>query len=231
MTTDPFRAYWNDTAAERDKAFWIEDETDPKLLDYLRKETCLERGVLDGLAFVERHGGLDGDALEIGAGAGWSTALLTRREGVRGVVAVDYSEHRVTRLAPLVFRQMGGSMDKVRFLKADIFSVDLPACGFDLVLFVQSLYMHHPLRAMTDLAHRVLRPGGKALVCCEDFLGEPGEPPFRDISGRYYYHSDEAYRQAFEAAGFQFHRQQLDYQFYPHPGEPRPVANYLALKG
>jgi SAM-dependent methyltransferase len=229
MGGDPYLSYWNDIAKERDKAFWIEDVSETRLLDYLRTETNLERGLLDGLRFAEGFGGVAGAVLEIGAGAGWATAHVSRLGGVKSITAVDYSDHRLTRLAPLVFQQLDGEIGKVRFLKADIFLLDLPVEAFDLVLFTQAFYMFHPLARMAELANRVLRPGGKALVCCEDFLGEPGEPPYRDISGRYYYHDDQEYQRAFEQAGFQFHRQPLGYLFYPNPNA-KSTANYLAFK-
>ena len=101
---------------------------------------------------------LSGTCLEIGCGAGRITQALTTT--FERVIAIDVSEEMIAlaRAAP---------PDNVEFHRADATTIPLPAAAVDAVLTCHVLQHLESLeyvgRYLAD-AHRVLRPGGAAMV-------------------------------------------------------------------
>lgn len=225
---DTVFAYWNNVELEKTKPYWVEEEHAEPLRGYLRLETNLERGFNDALAFAGRLRPFGGDVIEIGAGTGWTTAALSRLP-VRSITAVDFSRHRIEVLAPRVLQHLGGDAAKVRFIAADIFSLELPPAAHSMAVLNQTFYMFSPLRTLADLLFTRLVPGGVAVISCDNFYHAPPRPPVRDASGRYAYtHGD--YREALEGAGFTVQVQELGYQFYPQLEGLLPSVNFFGVK-
>lgn len=226
--SDPVFDYWNNVEMEKTKPYWVEEERGESLHDYLRRQTNLERGFEDALAFAAKLGPLGGACLEIGAGTGWTTARLSGLP-VETITAVDFSRHRIEVLAPRVLRLMGGNPAKVRFVSADIFALELPPGEFNAVVLNQAFYMFSPLQRLAEMLFAWLKPGGVAIISCDIFCQDPPRPPVRDASGRYSYaHQD--YREALEAAGFAVQVQGLGYQFYPSLEGMLPSVNFFGVK-
>ncbi len=67
--------YWNNIEIEKTKPYWVEDESDLKLLHFLQEETNLKKCFQEAVMYAEQFGG--GHVLEIGAGVAWTSALLS----------------------------------------------------------------------------------------------------------------------------------------------------------
>jgi SAM-dependent methyltransferase len=104
--------------------------------------------------------GADARVLEVGSSFGHMTFLLARR--FREVVAVDLSAESVA-LAARRARHYG--VANVRFAEADAERLEaFPDRSFDGVFSFSTLrFCPQPTRALAEI-HRVLRPGGRAVV-------------------------------------------------------------------
>lgn len=220
--------YWNDVEIQKTDPLWIEDVSDTKLIHYLREETNLERCFLDAVSFAKDLGCMKGCALDIGAGVGWSSAIISKMPLVQTVTATDFSKHRLTKICPIVFKQFGGNYNKLTIRLGNFLHLEWKPQSFDIVIFVQSLYMFSDITRVLNKVNRLLVPGGLLIVGCERI--SPEYPIFStkffkrnlkwllrgraDTSGNRYF-IDSEYRKAIKGAGFDYKFQLLDYSVYP----------------
>lgn len=142
-------------------------------LDYTEEEAQQEEATFKTAAATDRRQLVrekltlqpDEDVLSIGCGPGFEPAELARVVGQHGSVhGIDQSEAMLA----LARRRCSG-IPNITLLKAD--AIDLPIAdnSIDAAVAVQVYeYIEHLERALTEL-HRVLRPGGRAVVYDTDF--------------------------------------------------------------
>ena len=235
-------SYWNDIEVEKKKPFWIETEEDPKLLNFLQKGTNLQKCFEDSLQFAKSFGGLQGNVLEIGAGVAWTSAIISKNPEVKEVTALDFSETRLLKIAPLVFKQLKGDFAKFRPVVGDFLGQDFGGAErFDAVVFCQALYMFSNMYEVLDKVYSLVRPGGVVIIACERIT-----PNFPKISLRYYkrlarkmlfgradatgnnFYIDVEYKKALEKVGFAYHFQSLPYSVYHDSGIN--AGNHFGIK-
>jgi SAM-dependent methyltransferase len=134
-------------------AWWrcVQEEF-PKFIPFL-VETC-------GVRFAGR-------VLEIGAGACWFSAELSKLPEVREIVATDFSRKLLRELAPRVFELRQACAAKITRMPGDFHQLAFPDASFDFV--VCSAVLHHAVdivRALREV-RRVLRPGGRLVAIRE----------------------------------------------------------------
>lgn len=245
--------YWNDVEVEKGKAFYVSGPEDLRLLRYLREETYLERCFMDAVRYSEEAlGGIGPDVLDVASGVCWTSAILSMREGVRQVTAIDYSSFRLFEIAPFAIGQLGGDPDRIKRIHGDFMEMDFPPGSFDTVVFCQALYMFDNIEKVLGKVESVLRPGGRLIISAErlnapsflsgDFLmqvfSDPkgalwalakgkGLKPGADETGRCFYR-DCDYKKAIERSGLRYHLQMLPYKIFG----PVPVnaGNYFGVK-
>jgi len=103
-----------------------------------------------------------GSVLEIGGGPGHGAVLLARRAPRVSITGADIDPAMVARATARVARHR--LQDRVRFEVADV--TRLPHSDSSIDLVVSTFSMHHwqdPATALTEI-HRVLRPGGRAIL-------------------------------------------------------------------
>jgi ubiquinone/menaquinone biosynthesis C-methylase UbiE len=103
-----------------------------------------------------------GSVLEIGGGPGHGAVLLARRAPGVSITGADIDPAMVARATARVARHR--LQDRVRLEVADVTRLPHPDSAFDIVL--SSFSMHHwedPVTAFAEI-HRVLRPGGRAII-------------------------------------------------------------------
>lgn len=245
-------AYWNDEEQERAKPYWVESVDDRRLLDYLEQQTHLRKCFEDALAFTHSNlSALRGVVVDLGAGVGWTSAILSRHPAIRSVQAIDYSRHRLFKIAPIVFEQFGAITAKIERHCCSMADLGTPAGSVDVVVFCQALYMSDNPVGLLRNVERILRPGGVVIVACESI--EPAASAARrlarvarglvstspthwldvirganpDKSGRRRYRDDD-YKRFLRCAGFQVVVQNLDYRL--HDDVPLLATNYFGLK-
>jgi ubiquinone/menaquinone biosynthesis C-methylase UbiE len=166
------REYWNDIEIEKKKPYWIEDVSDLKLLHFLQEETNLQRCFQDAMKFAEKLGGIRRHVLDIGAGVAWTSALLSKKDEVESITATDYSEHRLKKIGPTVFKQLKGNKDKFMPIVGDFLELDFQVNHYQTIIFCQSLYMFPDLRSVMDKVSKLLVSGGIIMITCERITPE-----------------------------------------------------------
>ncbi|HEB02228.1 MAG TPA: class I SAM-dependent methyltransferase [Nitrospirae bacterium] len=235
-----YHHYWNDIEVEKTKAFYVTDPSDTKALRYLREDTFLERCFLDAIKYAnERLCGVGHNVLDVAAGICWSSALVSKLEGISKITAVDYSEHRLKMIAPIVIRQLEGRSDLIETECVDFFKADYEKGSFDTIVFCQALYMFDDMEETLKRTAELLSPGGRVIIACErlnipsffslaflygllygpkDALWQLGTKlgfiPQLDDTGKHYY-TDRDYENAIRKAGLDYQFQKLDYRIFP----------------
>ena len=119
--------------------------------------------------FLTRRCGVDfrGRVLEIGAGAAWLSAEISKQPRVVEVVTTDFSPKLLKEQAPKVFKLLSAHGSKITRMPADFHQMDFPDSYFDAV--VCSAVLHHAANIVQVLreAKRVLKPGGKFVAIRE----------------------------------------------------------------
>ncbi|MGO9206884.1 MAG: class I SAM-dependent methyltransferase [Candidatus Limnocylindrales bacterium] len=104
------------------------------------------------------------EVLEVGCGPGHLAIRMARDHGLR-VTASDLDSAMVVRAQANIERVFGADdLGRPGCTEADVAALPFPSESFDVV--VSTFSMHHWADASAGLAeiHRVLRPGGRALV-------------------------------------------------------------------
>jgi ubiquinone/menaquinone biosynthesis C-methylase UbiE len=119
--------------------------------------------------FLTQECGLEfrGRVLEIGAGAGWLSAELSKEPKVVEIIATDSSAQPLKEQAPKVFKLLQANTGKITRMRADFHKLDFPDDHFDMV--VCATVLHHAANIVQVLreAKRVLKPGGKFVAIRE----------------------------------------------------------------
>ncbi|NOS71851.1 MAG: class I SAM-dependent methyltransferase [Verrucomicrobia bacterium] len=130
---------------------------------------CLREDYPKFIPFLTKKCGLDfrGRILEIGAGAAWFSAELSKLPGVVEVIATDFSPKLLKEQAPRVFKLLQARESKITRMPADFHKLDFANNHFDFV--VCSAVLHHAVNMVEVLreARRVVKPGGKVVAIRE----------------------------------------------------------------
>ncbi len=129
---------------------------------------CVREDFPKFVPFLRRAGlNFRGRVLEIGAGAAWFSAELSKLPGVVEIVTTDLSPRRLKEDAPKIFKLLKAREGKITRMPADFHKLDFPDNHFDFV--VGSAVLHHALNIGMVLreARRVLKPGGQFVLIRE----------------------------------------------------------------
>ena len=128
------------------------NEEFPKFIPFLR-DRC-------GVKFA-------GKILEIGAGACWFSAELSKLPAVESIIATDFSPKLLKELAPRVFAERRAQAGKITRMPGDFHKLQLPDNNFDFV--VCSAVLHHAVNMVEVLREvkRLLKPGGQFIAIRE----------------------------------------------------------------
>jgi SAM-dependent methyltransferase len=121
------------------------------------------------IPFLTRECGLQfrGRILEIGAGAAWFSAELSKLPNVVELVVTDFSPKVLKEHAPRVFKLLQANTAKITRTPGDFHRLPFPANHFDFV--VCSAALHHATNMVQLLceAKRVLKSGGRLVAIRE----------------------------------------------------------------
>jgi ubiquinone/menaquinone biosynthesis C-methylase UbiE len=175
-----------------DEAAWLRcvKEDFPKYIPFLTKQCGLE---------------FRGRILEIGAGAAWFSAELSKLPQVVEITATDVSTRLLKTPALKVFKLLKAKEAKIIRTPADFGALDFPNNYFDVVVCADALHRAVNLLRVLREVKRVLKPGGKLVA-----IREPVRPlvRFRSKTQRLARgkhptpgHALSEYRHSFELAG------------------------------
>lgn len=119
--------------------------------------------------FLTRQCGLEfcGRVLEIGAGAAWLSAELSKEPKVVEIIATDFSAEQLKEQAPKVFKLLEANTGKITRMRADFCKLDFPDNHFDFVVCATVLHYASNIVQVLREAKRVLKPGGKFVAIRE----------------------------------------------------------------
>lgn len=155
--------YLSQLAHEKELAFREADDhlvtefgSEEEWLRCIREDFPKFTTFLTGRCKLRFHGRI----LEIGAGAAWFSAELSKLPEVNEVFATDFSPRLLKEQAPRIFELLGADAKKITRMPADFHALDFPDGHFDFV--VCSAVLHHAVDMVRLLreARRVLKPNG-----------------------------------------------------------------------
>ena len=112
--------YWNNIENEKKKEWWIEDSNDKKVVNFLQKS-----GLLEEFTIATKNMNLNGKILDLAAGTCWTSAELSKYKDVKFVDAVEFSHHRIDKLAPLTIEFLEGVMSKINRIHGSFYDLML----------------------------------------------------------------------------------------------------------
>jgi SAM-dependent methyltransferase len=124
------------------------------------------------LSYALERAGLEpaGTIVDLGAGTCWLSALLASRPAVERVIAIDFSERRLRRLAPVAIAYLGAPPEKIERVVADFYDHGVEPGIADWV-FMDAAFHHaaEPVR-LARVAFDLLRRGGTFVLFREPSL-------------------------------------------------------------
>ncbi len=131
--------------------------------------TSLQRDLRRFIPFLIAKCGLDfhGRILEIGAGAAWLSAELSKLPKVVEVITTDYSPLLLKEQAPRVFSALGAKAAKITRVPADFHQLEFPDNHFDFVVCSEALRDAANIVQVLREVKRVLKPGGRFVAIRE----------------------------------------------------------------
>ena len=153
------------------------------------------------VAFLRDNLGLEfrGRILELGAGAAWFSAELSKLPKVVEMVATDFTAGGLQQHAPHVFKTLRAHEAKISRRPASPHRLNFPDRHFDFVVCAGVLHDAMNLLVLLREIRRVLKPGGQLVAVREPVksLVSRGTPRLKQPL-----YSRADYEDVFERAGF-----------------------------
>jgi ubiquinone/menaquinone biosynthesis C-methylase UbiE len=163
-----FAGYWNNEEIEKEKDWYILNGNSNKLTDYLTRKTTYHDEFRSIVTFMETNGlRLKGVGVDIAAGVCWTTALLSRIEGVDTLYALDISRHRLEKIAPRVFDLFGAKQEKIVRVLGSFYDIRLPDASVDFCFMSQAFHHADNPDLLLSEVRRILKSRGLILMIGE----------------------------------------------------------------
>ena len=163
-------SYLSSLAHERELAFReSEGHLDVEFGSEAEWLRCVREEFPKFIPFLTDRCGLNfrGKILEIGAGACWFSAELSKLPQVEEIIATDFSPKLLKEQAPKIFRLLHAESHKITRMPGDFHRLDFADDAFDFV--VCSAVLHHAVDMVAVLreARRVLKKRGRFVAIRE----------------------------------------------------------------
>ena len=106
---------------------------------------------------------LQGRILEIGAGVGWCSGVLSHSSAVSEVYALEYDPYCVNTLMPKVHKCLDADVEKVHYVHGSFNHIP-ESNAFDLIVSMGALHHSENLQQTLQACYDALRPGGYLLA-------------------------------------------------------------------
>lgn len=153
----------------REGAVELQSQVHTKLLDQFTSPEAAQRFLMSGRTAWRRdalikaqlvmHKEYSGQVLEIGAGSGWCSSLISTVPEVDRVYCLDYDPVSVQMLMPVVQKSIGANTAKIERVIGSYNSLPLEN-EIDFVVSIGALHHSEHLFATLSECFKVLKPGG-----------------------------------------------------------------------
>ena len=107
---------------------------------------------------------IEGTVVEVGAGTGFCSALISKRKNVKKIYALDFEMFSLEKLMPNVFEALGAKEDKIERVLGSYDDMKLEDNSIDLIVGMGALHHSQDLKTSFNEFYRVLKPGGYVLI-------------------------------------------------------------------
>ena len=127
----------------------------------LRDYKQFEQLIGGALSFLKKiHHPARGVAVDMGSGTGVGACILSRFDEVEKVFAVEFSEHFVEKVMPLVFEKYNANIEKIQRVVSDFNHLKIEDGSLGIILDIDSFHHSEDLDRTLQECQRVLAPGG-----------------------------------------------------------------------
>jgi ubiquinone/menaquinone biosynthesis C-methylase UbiE len=103
---------------------------------------------------------LSGRILEIGAGSGWCSSLLSKEKEIEELYVLDYDGYSVRTLIPMVAKNLDADEDKMRLVVGSYNNIKTEDNFFDFIISIGAIHHSENLYKTFEECKRCLKPGG-----------------------------------------------------------------------
>jgi len=162
--------YWNNIELEKKKAWWIAEGEYQNCRNYIKESGLLaEAEKAIELSRIRDSTGKC-EVVDLAAGIGWFSALISRIPNVSEIHAVEISDHRIGILCEHAFKMLDGEAEKLHRYLGSFYETQLKTGSVDFIFLSQAF--HHadnPLHLLVE-CDRLLKKGGKIVLIGEHFI-------------------------------------------------------------
>jgi ubiquinone/menaquinone biosynthesis C-methylase UbiE len=127
----------------------------------LRDYKQFEQLIGGALSFIKKIGAsAGGTAIDMGSGTGVGACILSRIDTVDKIFAVEFSEHFVDKVMPLVFEKYNANIEKIQRVVSDFNHLNIADNSLGIVLDIDSFHHSEDLDCTFQECYRVLAPNG-----------------------------------------------------------------------
>lgn len=161
--------YWNDLEEEKKKEWWINDGNYEKCIQYLINSNLLqdykdsEKYIIEKCNMSEQGARI----LDLAAGIGWTSSLLSKLDCIREVLAVELSVHRIGELFEHAVKMFGGNASKIKRYIGSFYSLKLDDNSIDVIFMSQAFHHANKPFALLQECDRVLVKNGRIVIIGE----------------------------------------------------------------
>ena len=160
--------YWNNENEEKKKEWDIRDGNFKKLEKYL-----LSSGLKGDLIKALRLSGLRSKTMlrgiELGGGVCWSASILFNQLDIKEMQFLEFSEHRIVKIAPLILQHYDIPSDKVKLILGSFYETKCPDESMDFILLSQAFHHAADVESLLKEMYRILKKDGIVIIIGEHY--------------------------------------------------------------
>lgn len=162
--------YWNSIENEKIKPWWIENGNFEKCLQYLESSGLMQE-YLQAETYIRDFEGDNLSVADLGAGIGWTTAMLSKNPKINKIHAVEISQHRIEKLFPQCMKMLDGEEGKVFRYIGSFYDLKLPEDSIDIIFMSQAFHHAEQPELLLKGCRRILKTSGRIIVVGEHYIG------------------------------------------------------------
>lgn len=162
--------YWNNEAEEKKKEWDIRDGNFKKLNQYLW-HSGLKRDLIKAIQLSGLRSKTKLRGIELGGGVCWSAPVLFNYLNILEMQFLEFSEHRITKIAPLILEHYRIPEDKVKLILGSFYEIKCPDESMDFIVLSQAFHHAANVECLLAEMNRVLKKEGVVIIIGEHNRG------------------------------------------------------------